>query len=120
VIEVVLFFGSRGWTDREAIRKRIEELPQESVIVSGMAAGADLIAAECARDRGLHVAEVLPLWTRYGNAAGHKRNAAMARLGLTRAEGFWDGVSPGSGGMLRILRTAGIPTEVHEAESRAK
>ncbi len=38
----VLICGSRSWTDAEAIRREVEALPPDAVVIHGAAPGADI------------------------------------------------------------------------------
>jgi hypothetical protein len=77
---VVLFSGSRKWTDRARVRRDLEGLPAGSLVIEGGAGGLDKIVREEARRLGLHVATVDALWKLYGKPAGYRRNEAMAML----------------------------------------
>jgi len=52
--------GSRRWKDREAVVVLVNELPADSVVISGGCRGVDTWAATAARSRRLEVAEYLP------------------------------------------------------------
>lgn len=98
---VVLFCGSRNWTDRARIRRDLESLPEGSVVIEGGARGADRIAREEAKALGFHVATVSALWDYHGKSAGYLRNEAMARLEPDYAYAYpLDG--PGTRHMIRI------------------
>lgn len=120
----ILVTGSRNWTDREVIRKALRDAgqaagrhPQGVVVVHGGARGADTIAGELAREFGCMV-EVHPAeWTRYGKAAGHRRNAKMVVAGADVCLAFPLGESRGTRGCMRLAEAAGIPVVVHEAAS---
>jgi hypothetical protein len=77
---VVIFCGSRKWTDCERIRRDLESLPPGSIVIEGGAPGADRIAREEAHALGIHVATVRAPWDFYEKSAGYRRNEAMARL----------------------------------------
>jgi hypothetical protein len=65
----VLVCGSRGWLDSAAIVRRIDKLPDDTIVIAGGALGADHAAAFYARHRGLFVAEVACTdlhWERFG------------------------------------------------------
>jgi hypothetical protein len=98
--QVVLFCGSRNWTDRETIRRDLEGLPAGSVVIEGEAPGADRIARQEARRLGIHVAEVPALWDFYDRSAGYRRNEAMARLQPEFAYAY-DLGGPGTAHMIR-------------------
>lgn len=84
---VILICGSRGWKHREIIREYLLTLPKDTVIVTGAQKtwdheakeyiGADYLAGEIARNLGLEVREYPADWTRYGKAAGWRRNQQM-------------------------------------------
>jgi hypothetical protein len=107
---VVLFCGSRNWTDRDQIRLDIEWLPDDAVVVEGGARGAGRIAREEALRRGLHVATVPALWDRYGKSAGYRRNAAMLKL-VSGVYAYTLG-TPGTGHTIALAQREGIPVFV--------
>jgi YspA, cpYpsA-related SLOG family len=100
--QVVLFSGSRKWTDRDRIRRDLEGLPPDSVIIEGGAPGADRIAGFEARRLGIHVAEVAALWDHHDRSAGYRRNEAMARLRPDLLYAYPLGDSPGTRHMIGI------------------
>jgi len=55
---VVVVCGSRSWTNRDLIRRRLSALRAGSAVIAGKAPGADTIAREEAVQLGL---ELLPL-----------------------------------------------------------
>jgi hypothetical protein len=110
--EIVLFCGSREWSDRAVIRRDLESLPPGSVVVEGGARGADQIAREEARALGIHVATVPALWDQHGRSAGYRRNEAIARLRPDRAFAYPLGESRGTRNMISICEASGI--EVRE------
>lgn len=115
----VLIFGSRGWSDPEPIRRVVESLPDGAVVIHGAAPGADALAGELARARGLTV-EVYPAdWRRHSRSAGPIRNRQMLAEGRPDlAYGFrLDGPSPGTDDMAGRCRAAGVPVEVVVSES---
>ena len=64
-------------------------------IVTGGAKGVDTAAAQCARQHGLHLIEILPDYARYGRTAPIIRNKRIVR----RADyllAFWDYRAPGT------------------------
>jgi hypothetical protein len=115
--ELVVICGSRGWLDGGAIRQRVAELPEDSIVIHGGAVGADQMAGTAATYRDLHVAVMKPLWHRYGRAAGQKRNAAMLRLRPDRVIAFTLGTS-GTQGTIDQARELGIPVEVIGTEAQ--
>lgn len=73
----VLICGSRNWTDREMIKRQLENLPKGSIVIHGACRGADRIAGEVAKSLGLTVHEYPAEWDRYGKRAGILRNMEM-------------------------------------------
>ena len=108
----VIVCGSRKWRDRDAITNRLADLPGDSVIVHGNAAGADRIAHQEGQKLGLLVEPHPADWETHGKSAGPIRNREMARLGADLCIAFWDGSSVGTGHMMKTAREAGIPVEV--------
>lgn len=119
----ILITGSREWTDRDVIRDAIVRegrasglSGQDTTIVHGAARGADLLAADVAREFNCRIEAHPADWDRYGKSAGHHRNAEMVALGadvclafpLPGARGTWDCV--------RKAKAAGIPVTVYEGE----
>lgn len=51
----VLICGDRDWSDVEAIRNRLVELPPGSTVIHGAARGADSIAGRLAESMGFEV-----------------------------------------------------------------
>jgi hypothetical protein len=100
--QVVLFSGSREWTDRERVRHDLEALPDDSLVIEGGARGLDRIVREEAQALGIHVATVRALWDFHGKAAGYRRNEAMARLRPDFLHAYPLGESPGTRHMIRI------------------
>jgi len=76
--------GSRRWQNREMVEALVNELPPDSVIVSGGCRGVDKWAASAARSRGLEVVEHLPYFPAGSNPhwvytqAYHARNLKIA------------------------------------------
>lgn len=114
----VIIAGSRGFADFAALcaytDKVLARKAQEGqiIIVSGHCQGADLMGEEYARMRGygtdLHPAD----WTRYGRAAGPRRNREMA-LCADALIAFWNGNSRGTQNMIEEARAAGIPIRIY-------
>jgi len=80
-------------------------------IVSGMAPGADRMAAEFAKMNHVVLYPMPANWKHYGRSAGMRRNADMAAF----ADGalvFWNGTSKGSRNMIETMRKLGKPVHV--------
>jgi hypothetical protein len=105
---VVLFCGSRKWTDRDRIRRDLESLSEGSVVIEGGAPGADRIARQEAQKLGIHVATVNALWDYYDKPAGYRRNEAMARLEPDYCYAYPLG-GPGTAQMIQLAEDNCIP-----------
>ena len=108
----VIVCGSRRWRDRDAIVNRLFDLPTDSVIVHGNAAGADRIAHQEAQKLGLLVEPHPADWEEHGKAAGPIRNRAMAQMGADLCIAFWDGHSRGTAHMMSEAGARSIPVEI--------
>jgi hypothetical protein len=120
----VLICGSREWKDRALIRELIVVLPPGTLIIEGGCEGADLIAGEEGRNRGLPVAEMKAAWHCYGNGGGPIRNQWMLDyLSPTELHAFHDDLehSRGTRDMWDRADRAGVPCELHDhaAEKRS-
>lgn len=73
----VLICGSRDWTDRDAIRRRIQTCGPGTEIIHGNARGADTLASEVAFALGLPCTPFPADWRTHGKRAGILRNLAM-------------------------------------------
>lgn len=127
VAKRILICGSRTWEDALAVREVIARLPDGTVVIHGAAPGADSVADQAARDRGLPRKAYPADWKAYGDAAGPIRNARMLAEGRPdRVIAFrMPGESRGTDDMVRQARAAGIPVEVigpgsvHEEDGHA-
>jgi hypothetical protein len=75
--------GGRHFADRTALFQALDllhELRSFAEIIHGAAAGADSLAGEWARARGVKETRVPAEWDRFGRAAGFWRNKAMLDL----------------------------------------
>lgn len=113
---VVLICGSRDWTDWEAVRDAVDNLPEGAIVIEGEARGVDKMARIAAHNRGLFVAEV-PCedshWRKFKRRAGHERNSAMLALRPDHVIAFQLNGSNGTQGTIDKARAAGLCVEVH-------
>jgi hypothetical protein len=109
----VLVCGSRDWTDRDAVFRRLVGGGQLTVIV-GDARGADAFAAEAAAYHGYDIHLHRADWTRYGKRAGILRNLAMLDEKPDLVIAFQRNGSRGTQHTINEARRRGIRVEVHE------
>jgi NAD(P)H-hydrate repair Nnr-like enzyme with NAD(P)H-hydrate epimerase domain len=98
VSEAIAVVGSRGFEDYPLLKRVMDSQHEHSpfsVVVSGGAKGADSLAARWAREKGLQVNIILPLWDKHGKAAGMIRNQEIVDAS-ERMVAFWDGESRGT------------------------
>jgi hypothetical protein len=100
----ILVCGGRDFDDIVKLAETLDELRKSidiDLIIEGGAQGADLMAANWAINRGIHVAEVKALWNAYNKQAGHFRNYAMLLLEPDIVVAF-----PGGSGTAHMVATA--------------
>ena len=107
-----LVCGGRAYQDNKFLTEvlsyysvKVYGIPD--LVIAGGAPGADSLAAEWAEDHGIHVAEVLALWDKYGKRAGWVRNKVMLDLGPDVVIAFPGG--KGTEMMVSLARQAGVP-----------
>lgn len=109
--------GSRDFNDYALLSETLNEMAngvyadKEVSIVSGMARGADAMAAHFARENGVVLYECPADWDRLGKGAGFARNAQMAR-DSDALLAFWDGRSPGTAHMIKTMTNMGKDVRV--------
>jgi hypothetical protein len=111
----VLVCGGRDFRDRWAIYERLDMIHADrgiACIISGAASGADHIAANWAKDRGVDLREFPADWAKHGRAAGPIRNRQMLNDGQPNEVVAFAG-GRGTADMIRAARTVGIPVWGH-------
>lgn len=114
----VIVAGSRGMTDRETIRRAMNDLWLEIgpyTVISGTARGVDSISADIARSAGIMVEEFPAEWDKIGRSAGYRRNETMAHA-ATHLLAIWDGASKGTKHMIDIGTREGLSITVINQE----
>lgn len=76
---IVLVTGGRDLADRELVWSALDSIGP-GMLIEGGATGADRLALEWAKARGVQPMSMPALWDRYGNGAGPRRNAAMVEI----------------------------------------
>ena len=111
----VLVCGDRLWDDLGTLLKRLEALPEDTVVIHGACRGADRMGGAAAKTLDFEVEEYPADWGRYGRGAGVIRNQQMldeGRVDLVLAFHADIGRSRGTADMVRRARKAGLPVEV--------
>lgn len=106
----ILVCGGRDYQDWKRVYKALDHLQAKrgiSCIIHGAAPGADTLAAQWAKERGVIVEPWAADWKRWGNAAGPKRNAEMIREGRPDAVVAFPG-GPGTADCTRQAEAAGL------------
>lgn len=113
----ILLFGSRTWTDYEAIRQRLVKFPADTVVIHGGAGGADSLGGRVAKSLGFEVLVEAVTQAEY-DSHGHKapilRNQRMLdKHTPTCGLGFMRGWTNGSADMFHRLVRAGLPVDLY-------
>lgn len=122
----LIIAGSRDFTDYEKLSKEVSKIisnldSDNITIISGEARGADILGKQFGNEKGFRVKKMPADWDQYGRSAGHRRNAEMAKYAVSdKSKGlliaFWDGVSPGTKGMIKIAERYGMEVHVIDVE----
>lgn len=107
--------GSRAWQNEQAIIDYVYALPPSTTVVSGGAEGADTIATNAARARGMQTQIIVPDWYpngKYDNGAGFRRNIQIVKA-VDKVVAFHANNSKGTAHTIRIAKEHGKPVEVH-------
>ena len=105
----VLVCGGRNYSDKACLWYRLDSLgpPEVSAIISGMASGADSLAAEWAEKFGFPLHKFPADWNAHGKAAGPIRNQRMLDEGKPDLVLAFPG-GRGTADMVRRAKSAGI------------
>ncbi len=112
----VLICGDRRWEDEGTIYRRITKLPLDTLIITGGARGADIIARIAAQNLGYPTKTIIAKWWKYGDAAGPIRNREMLDLKPDLVIAFHGDLknSKGTKDCVNSARRRSIPVEVIE------
>lgn len=96
------------------VKARLAKLPADTIIVHGVARGADTIAGEVAKKLGMSVEEYPADWKKFGRSAGPIRNRVMLDTKPDLVIAFHNNIeeSKGTKDCVTEARRRGIPTEV--------
>ena len=113
----VLITGSRTWSHRQFIWEQFREMlrrypvdPHDITVISGTAAGADVICESVAEAYGMTVERHPANWGQYGKRAGFIRNDEMVRTGADLCLAFIRDNSKGATMCADLAEAAGIQT----------
>ncbi len=118
----VIVCGSRDWSHDLAhvIKKRLFDLPCDTIIVDGGCDGVDIMARNLALNMGFEVVTFWAAWRKYGKSAGPIRNIKMLDTGPGLVIAFHDDLSNSKGTkhIVTEARKRGIETEVIRSENQ--
>jgi len=109
---IVLICGSRTFINYDRICRRISELPEDTLVITGGAAGADVLANVAAQELGLRTKVFPAKWSMYGKSAGFKRNLQMLDEHPDLVIAFHRYNSKGTAHTIRNAKKMDIPVEV--------
>jgi YspA, cpYpsA-related SLOG family len=112
----VIVTGSMTWTDAEAIRRELIQLPAGTVVIHGDTAGVDALARQIAGELGLLVesfAKSREDYRSHGRGAWKRLNERMLESGADLVLAFHPelgvaGKARGSGHMVQIAEERGV------------
>lgn len=105
----VVVAGCRDFEDYERAKEFITycikdvKNKKEIVFLSGGCRGADVLGERFAQEFGYKIKKYAADWSKYGRAAGPKRNEEMAK-DCDFVICFWDGKSRGTKSMIELAR----------------
>ncbi len=120
----ILVCGNRDWSCKRTISRWLSRLAALTpgpisgtpTLIHGATKGADLFAAEIAREWGWTIEPYPADWDAHGNAAGPIRNREMADaradIGLAFGKLYRGSKLTGTGDMVSVLNARGIPVIV--------
>jgi hypothetical protein len=106
----VLVCGGRDFDDRARLYAALDRLHLQhgfSLLIAGGAQGADTLAVQWARSRGIRTKIFMARWITEGRAAGPIRNARMLNEGRPDLVVAFPG-GKGTDGMVAMARGAGV------------
>ena len=112
----VIVAGCRDFADYELLKEKCDfylqnKKPENIVIVSGHASGADTLGERYAQERGYELETFPADWKANGRVAGPIRNAKMASVAHTLIA-FWNGKSRGTKNMIDTAKKHNLQVAV--------
>ncbi|MBE6947851.1 MAG: DUF2493 domain-containing protein [Ruminococcaceae bacterium] len=117
MIKRIVIAGSRDYDDYTEAKQYIELCISQIknkytlIFVSGGCRGADMLGERYAEENGYPIERYPAEWSKYGKAAGPKRNIKMAQIS-DYVICFWDGRSKGTKAMIDYARSMGKPLKI--------
>ncbi len=117
----ILIAGTRTYDDYEQFSFVVDNAlsnhtPEDTVIISGGATGADCLAERYAKEKGIELIIMPADWATHGKSAGPIRNRAMhVKLSGYENRGclcFWDGKSKGTYHNFKLAKEFNTPLVV--------
>jgi len=99
-MEKLAIIGSRTFNDYNLLKEKVDKILSEyrlniKLIISGGAKGADSLAEQYAKEKGIEILIIKPNWDLYKKAAGFIRNADIIN-NSDIVIAFWNGISNGT------------------------
>lgn len=116
----VLVCGGRDFFDSAGLSAVLDQMHASrpfKVLIHGAAIGADTLAGEWAKARGVTVEAYPARWDLHGRSAGPIRNRRMLRKGKPDVVIAFPG-GDGTADMVRQAKAAGVPGVVLKVERR--
>jgi hypothetical protein len=112
----VIVAGGRDFYDYDLLQRKLIHwfrgmTPEDVVIVSGGARGADKLGERFAEEHGCELKVFNADWDRWGDSAGYRRNVEMAEY-ADACICFWDGKSKGTKHMADIAEKKGLKLKI--------
>jgi predicted Rossmann fold nucleotide-binding protein DprA/Smf involved in DNA uptake len=103
--------GSRTFDNYKFLEKALNYFFSTKIesIISGGAKGADSLAEEFAKQKGIKIVVHKPNWDEFGKSAGFKRNHQIVEESDILVA-FWDGESKGTKHSIKLAKDKKIPT----------
>lgn len=123
----LIIAGGRDFSDWEQFYRELnawfakyDPTMTNTVIIVGMADGADTMGWLVADERGIPWIGFEAEWDKYGPyQSGFIRNQIMADEG-THLLAFWNGISGGTGDMINRATTGGLVVDISRYKSKVK
>jgi len=111
----VLVTGGRDFDERNMLAQTLDRLHEQhgfTLLIHGAAKGADRLAGEWAKSRGIEILACPADWRRYGRGAGMQRNKEMLEQSPDLLVAFPGG--KGTENMVKIAKKAGLTVVMAE------